>query len=153
MPNDLAAAFALIEAELAAASAHPLSTRKTLLVAVLIDNFADRAFAAWRGLPERVFWTEDVLAFRDGLRERSPALGLIFELCALAPGGPRLETRAVEVPIADYHKLSIEDYMVSLYNRHTVQRVLITAPGDGDRPALEVLGEAVAWWRASGLLG
>jgi hypothetical protein len=145
--------FALIEAELAAVRAHPLSKRKTLLVAVLLDNFADRAFEAHRTAPERVFGAEDVLAFRDELRRRSPAQGLLFDLGAMGPGGARLETRAVEVPIPDYHRLSVEDFMVSLYNRHTVQRVLLVAADGGTRLALEVLEEAVDWWKASGLLG
>ena len=134
-----------IEAALAAARAHPLSSRKTLLVAVLLDNFCDQIFEALRrSASAQVFQAEDVLAFRERLRAQSPALGLIFDLCAIAPGGPRLEIRAVEVPIADYGGLSIEDFMVSLYNANTVQRVVIVSPDASQRLAHEVLGQALA---------
>ena len=137
-----------IEAALAAARAHPLSSRKTLLVAVLLDNFCDQMFEGRRGEDAApLFQAEDVLAFRARLRAEEPAIGLIFDLCALAPGGPRLETRAVAVPIEDYGTLSIEDFMVSLYNGNTVQRVVI-APSDGiARLAHDVLGEAIAYLR------
>ena len=134
-----------IEAALAAARAHPLSSRRTLLVAVLLDNFCDQAFEALRrSAPTRVFEAEDVLAFRERLRAQSPALGLIFDLCAITPDGPRLEIRAVEVPIADYGGLSIEDFMVSLYNANTVQRIVIILPDASQRLAHEVLGQAFA---------
>lgn len=148
MPQALADAFAQIEEAFAAARAHPLSSRKTLLVAVLVDNVCDHAFEALRwAAPARVFHAEDVLAFRARLRSEEPALGLIFDLCAAAPDGPRLETRAVAVPIEAYGRLSIEDFMVSLYNANTVQRVMIVAPGGVARLAHEVLGEAMAYLR------
>ncbi|HTJ58758.1 MAG TPA: hypothetical protein VL418_14490, partial [Devosiaceae bacterium] len=59
----------------------------------------------------------------------------------------------VEIPIAEYHKLPVEDYMVSLYNGNTVQRVVIRFPDGSQRLARDVLDEAVAWWKASGLAG
>ena len=136
--------FADIEAAFASARAHPLSSRKTLLVAVLLDNFCDHVFEALRWpAPDRIFAAEDVLAFREHLRQEIPALGLIFDLCAVAPGGPRLETRAVEVPIEAYGGLSIEDFMVSLYNGNTVQRVAIVLADGKMYLAHEVLGEAI----------
>ena len=56
----------------------------------------------------------------------------------------RLVTEAVTVPIADYGSLSIEDFMVSLYNDHTVQRLRLALP-DGTRvDMLETLREAMA---------
>jgi len=154
MPLTLAGHLALIEDEYRAALKAPLSMRKTLLVIVLLDNFADRVFEAFRvAAPDKVFAAEDLPAFRAALAERSPALGVLFELGAMRPDGPRLMTRAVEVPIAEYHKLPVEDFMVSLYNRNTVQRVMIASPDAPDRLALEVIGEAVAWWRALGVAG
>lgn len=152
LPLTLAGHLALIEDEYRAALQAPLSARKTLLVAVLLDNFADRVFEAHRfSAPAKVFAAEDPPAFRAVVAERMPALGLIFDLGAMRPDGPRLVTRAVEVPIADYHKLRVEDFMVSLYNGNTVQRVLIAAPGAPDRLALELLGEAIAWWQGFGI--
>lgn len=146
LARDLASAFARIEAALCVARAHPLSSRKVLLVAVLLDNFCDQAFEALRGAaPAQVPFAEDVLAFREQLRVDEPALGLIFDLCALAPGGPRLVTRAIAVPIEDYCGLSIEDFMVSLYNANTVQRVVIASDGTAGRLAHAVLDEAMAY--------
>ncbi|GLS19238.1 hypothetical protein GCM10007874_22550 [Labrys miyagiensis] len=146
--------FARVAEALAVARAHRLSSRKTLLAAVLLDNFCDRAFEALRrSSPSRIFDAEDVLAFRERLRAEEPALGLIFDLCASAPGGPRLEIRAVAVPIEEYGRLSIEDYMVSLYNDNTVQRVVIAA-GDGSMQlAHEVLGKAMAYLSKNVLAG
>ncbi len=152
MPLTLGGHLALIEDEYRAALKAPLSARKTLLAVVLLDNFADRVFEAFRfSAPAKVFAAEDLPAFRTALAERSSALGLIFALGAARPDGPRLVTRAVEVPIAEYHKLTVEDFMVSLYNRHTVQRVLIASPDAPDRLALDVVGEALAWWQAFGV--
>jgi hypothetical protein len=138
--------FARVEEAFGAVRSHPLSSRKTLLVAVLLDNFCDQAFDALRGSqPVRVFDAEDVLGFRQRLRAEEPALGPIFDLCASQPGGPRLEIRAVAVPIEKYGTLSIEDYMVSLYNDNTVQRVVIAAQDWPILVAHEVLGKAIAY--------
>lgn len=156
MPFTLADHFALIEAELADLDAHPLSARQARLVMTLIDKFADRVFLARRAQhPDRVVETEgrtieDVIAWRDFLRAQCPALGAIFDLCAVPPRAA-LETRAVEVPIADYPNLSTADFMVSLYNGNTVQRVLLVLPGGEAKPAREVIAAAMAWWRESGL--
>lgn len=92
---------------------------------MLIDAFVDRLFAA-----NPV--TEDILVHRARLGERSDALALVLALAAHRPDGPRLVIEAVEVPLADYAKLNIEDFMVSVYNQHTVQRVRIALP-DGTR--------------------
>lgn len=101
-----------------------------MLAAMLCDAYADRLMPAGG----------DILAFRAEMAAGSAALGLIFDLCA---GRARLTTEAVEVPIADYPKLCVEDFMVSLYNDHTVQRVRIVA-ADGTRHDVhEVLAEAV----------
>lgn len=134
MTVSLAGHFAYLRAEFAAAEAAPLSIRKARLVALLVDACADRLFAGSAG-------DRDVLAFRAELAERHPALAAVF---ALARGEAMLVTEAVEVPLADYPALSLPDFMVSLYNNHTVQRVLLAMP-DGTRlPAHAVLGEAIA---------
>jgi hypothetical protein len=110
-----------------------LSRRKAMLAAYLIDAHADRLFAA-RNEP-----AADVLVFRAGLATAYPALGLVFDLVA---GRTELVTDAVEVPITEYGKLRVEDFMVSLYNQHTVQRLRIVA-GSERHDAHEVLNDAV----------
>ena len=106
-----------------------------MLCALLADAYADRLFAAD---PE----ADDILVFREQLAARSPALQHVFDVAA---GRVQLVTEAVPIPIADYHKLPIEDFMVSLYNDHSVQRVRIALP-DGTRlPAHDVLAEAIAF--------
>jgi hypothetical protein len=153
MPLSLADHFALIETEYAEALAHPLSARQAMLVAVLLDKYADRLFYARRDTaPEKLFYAEDVLAFRTRLAAAMPALDSVFALCALAPDGPRLVTRTVAVPLPDYPSLPLADFMVSLYNGNTVQRVLLVGAGDG-RLALEVIGEAVAGLQEFGTSG
>ena len=104
---------------------------------MLIDAYADRLFAAQDEM-------DDILVFREMLAVQSPALGHILALASHRPNGPRLITEAVEVPLDEYVKLSVEDFMVSLYNGQTVQRVRLVLP-DGSRLAIhDVLAEAIA---------
>jgi len=100
-----------------------LSRRKAMLAAYLIDAFVDRLFAA-RAEP-----AGDILAFRADIAAAHASLGLVLDLVAA-----RVELRleAVEVPLSDYNSLSVEDFMVSLYNQHSVQRLRIVL-SDGMR--------------------
>lgn len=127
---------AYLQAEWQAAQAAPLSLRRALLVAALIDAYADRLFAATQE-------AEDVLMFRAELATTAPALGLVFELCAQRHDGPRLTIEAVSVPLSDYGALSVEDFMVSLYNGHTVQRVRLVLADGSHVLAHPVVGEAI----------
>lgn len=112
-----------------------LSRRKAMLAAHLVDAYADRLFAA-RAEP-----AADILEYRAGLAAAHPALATVFDLVA---GRAELVTEAVEVPLSDYGKLGVEDFMVSLYNNHTVQRLRI-AGADGSRQDVHaVLAEALA---------
>lgn len=122
----------------AAAVAAPLSARRAMLVALLIDAYVDRLFAARTERDD-----DDVLMFRKALGAGSEALALVMDLCALREGGPRLVTEAVAVPLREYGALAVEDFMVSLYNDQAVQRVRIVTPNGGRRDVLEVLAEAV----------
>lgn len=90
-------------------------------MAALVDAYVDRLFAA---APE----SGDILEFRAGMAAASPALGRIMALCS---GRGTLALHPVAVPMADYGALPIEDFMVSLYNDHTVQRLMLeTAEGE-----------------------
>jgi hypothetical protein len=128
--------FALLRSEFEAAKAAPLSTRKAMLVAMLIDAYADRMFSAQAE-------SDDILAFRARLAAESPALALVFEICVLRPEGTRLGIETVDVPLADYGTLGVEDFMVSLYNGHKVQRLRITSPDGQRQDAHAVLAEAI----------
>lgn len=106
-----------------------------MLVAMLIDAFVDRQFAADPA-------ADDILAYRAARAVGAPALGAVLQLCAQAEG-PKMALAAVTVPLEDYASLSVEDFMVSLYNDHSVQRVMVVWP-DGRRAlAHDVLGEAI----------
>jgi hypothetical protein len=127
---------AYLEAAVAAAKAAPLSQRKAMLAVMLADAFADHRFAAEAA-------GGDILAFRAALAARSEALALVFAIAAHRPDGAQLFTEAVTIPIAEYGSLRVEDFMVSLYNSHTVQRVRIVTP-DGTRHDVHVvLAEAL----------
>lgn len=117
----------------------PLSRRKALLAVMLADACADRLFAADPA-------ADDILVFRDGLRRRHPSLGLIFDIAA---GRSPIVIEAVEVPIARYGELRVEDFMVSLYNGHTVQRLRIALPDGGRLDIHAVLAEAMAALRGA----
>jgi hypothetical protein len=111
-----------------------LSRRKAMLAVYLVDAYADRLFAA-RAEP-----AADVLEFRAGLASAHPALASLFDLVA---GRAQLVTEAVEVPLADYGKLGVEDFMVSVYNGHTVQRLRIVGPDSSRQDVHAVLAGAV----------
>lgn len=110
-----------------------------MLVAMLADAYADRLFAEQEA-------NDDILAYRAGLASRSEALAQVF---ALVRGELTLVTEAVRVPLAEYGTLRVEDFMVSLYNDHSVQRVRLVLP-DGERMlAHPVVGDAVAFLRSA----
>ena len=62
----------------------------------------------------------------------------------MRPDGPALLTESVEVPLAEYDRLEVQDFMVSLYNGHTVQRVRIAALDGTRHDVHEVLAAALA---------
>ncbi|KRA55715.1 hypothetical protein [Devosia sp. Root635] len=126
---------AYLEAEWLAARAAPLSRRKAMLVAALVDAYVDRMFAA--------DGADDILVYRERVAMASPALGLIMALCA-GRDGMSVVTEAVAVPLADYGALGVEDFMVSLYNDHTVQKLRLALPDGGRLDLMDVLGEAIA---------
>ena len=126
---------AYLDACWAAAQAAPLSARKAMLVAALIDAFVDHQFAADEG-------AEDILDYRSARAADSPALALIMDLCAQR--GVRLVIETVAVPISAYDRLGIEDFMVSLYNDHSVQRLRLVLPDGGRRDMLVTLERAMA---------
>jgi hypothetical protein len=99
---------------------------------MLADAYADRLFGAQQ---ER----DDILAFRAGLAERSTALARVF---ALVRGELKLVTEAVAVPLSEYGQLSVEDFMVSLYNGHSVQRIRIVTADGTREDARDVLAKA-----------
>lgn len=112
-----------------------LSRRKAMLAAYLVDAFVDRLFAA-RAEP-----AGDILAFRAEMAETHPPLALVLDLVA---GHIEMKLEAVEVPLADYDKLRVEDFMVSLYNQHSVQRLRLATPDGGGEDVHAVLAAAVA---------
>ncbi len=132
---ELATHLAYLEAAVADARQAMLSRRKAMLAAYLVDAYADRLFAA-SAEP-----AGDVLEFRAGLAGAHPALVTVFDLVA---GRIELVIEAVEVPLADYGKLGVEDFMVSLYNGHSVQRLRIVGPDGSRQDVHEVLAAAVA---------
>ena len=130
--------FTTLTAELAAARAAPLSAKKALLVALLADAYVDRLFAAQEA-------ESDILRYRENLAAHSPALALVMALAGRQPGAPALVIEAVPVPLADYAGLAVADFMVSLYNEHSVQRVRLALADGGRLAAHEVLDAAVGF--------
>ena len=122
-----------LEAEWQSLRAAPLSARKARLVAALIDAYVDRLFASAPDI-------DDILKFRAGIAASSPGLGRIMALCS---GRSSLELATVTVPISDYGALPVEDFMVSLYNDHTVQRLLLKTADGSCHDMIETLDQAI----------
>jgi len=120
-----------VAAALAALDAAPLSRRKAMLAALLLDAEIDRRCAG-----------TDLLAARAALAAAHPALAHIMALAALREGGPRLVLAQVAVSAAAYSQLSEADYMVSLYNGATVPRLMLALPDGTQHDALATLHEA-----------
>ena len=117
-----------IPTALAALEASPLSRKKAMLLALLIDEAIDNA------RPD----TADLLGHRQSIALAHPALALVMELVALRDTGPRLVVEALDAP-----PLSEAEYMVSVYNAGTIPRLMIVADGVA-REALPLLRQAVA---------
>ncbi|MEO6011990.1 MAG: hypothetical protein ABIQ30_00180 [Devosia sp.] len=115
---------------IAEAAAAPLSSRKALLATLLLDGFVDRLAG-----------DADVLAFRASLAATSPDLALVIDIAAQRL---HLVIEAVAVPLDRVHTLSEADFMVSVYNDGTVQRVRVALPDGGRRDVHEVLAAALA---------
>ncbi len=105
-------------------------------MAALVDAYVDRLFAVDTA-------ADDILVYRAEATARSSALGQVMALCA-GTAGFAVVTEAVVVPLTDYGTLGVEDFMVSLYNDHSVQRLLLVLPDRSKRNMLEVLSEAIA---------
>ena len=146
----LEAQFALIVEEHRQSLAAPLSARKVLLVAVLLDHFADLVFTRWRDMPERVLGAQDVLDWRATLAKQCPALALVAHLASGKHDGATLRIDTIRLPIADYPALGIEDYMVSLYNQNSVQRVVVARRDGSTVLAHDILAAALAYLDKAG---
>ena len=119
-----------ISAALAALEAAPLSRKKAMLLVLLIDAAIDDG-------------ADDPLARRADAAAH-PALATVMELTAMRDDGPRLVLEAVTVTAAEAATLREADYMVSLYNAATVQRVRVAWPDGRRADALALLLQAVA---------
>lgn len=134
---ELEAEWAALGVACEAAGAAPLSKRRMMLAVLLVAQFADRLFAATE--PDG-----DILAFRTRLAATDPTLALVLSVAAMLPDGPQVFTEPVAVPLADYAGLEVEDFMVSLYDGLSVQRLRIVEPGGSRHEAHAVLDDAVA---------
>ncbi len=121
-------------------SRSPLSIRKAMLVVALADAMVDRLFAAADD-------PKDLLEFRAAVSAENGALSLVMELAAHRPRGPQLTVIERQIALEQYGALPLEDFMVSLYNNHSVQRLMVV----GLPTAMEaeaVLQQAVAELRS-----
>ena len=119
-----------IPTALAAFTAAPISRKKAMLLVLLLDAAIEEG-------------ADDPLARRRAAAA-DPALALVMELAAMRADGPRLVLEAVTVAATEAAALREADYMVSLYNGATVQRVRIAWPDGRRGDALEVLRRAAA---------
>jgi len=119
-----------IPTALDAFTAAPLSRKKAMLLVLLLDAAIEES-------------ADDPLARRRAAAS-DPSLALVMELAAMRENGPRLVLEAVTITVADAAGLREADYMVSLYNGATVERVRVAWPDGRREDALRLLRDAVA---------
>src|SRR5690606_21568223 len=78
-----------ISVALAALEKSPLSRKRTMLLALLLDAKVDARASG------------DVLAHRAATAQAHPSIGLVMELCAMLDNGPRLVLEPVTVTAAE----------------------------------------------------
>lgn len=120
-----------IRVALAALEAAPLSRKRAMLLTLLLDE------AIGAG-------AEDPLARRAEVATAHPALATVMDLAAMHDTGPRLVLEPVTVDAAQAAALREADYMVSLYNDATVQRLRIAWADTRRADALDLLQQAAA---------
>lgn len=147
LPEELAAHWRLAERAVAASRSAALSVRHAVLAATLLDELPAAVFDAFRGTPA-VLGAANIASWRARLRSASPALALLADSCAARPDGPHLRLATVPVPEEAIRTMPIEDFMVSVYNQSTVERVVVATPGGEVTPARDILEAAAEWWRA-----
>ena len=102
-----------------------------MLVDAIVDDMARRPGS-------------DPLRARADLARGDADLALVVEVAAHRADSPRLAVESVSVPLAQYGSLTSAEFMVSLYNQHTVPRLKVVGSDGGDRDAHAVLAGAVA---------
>jgi hypothetical protein len=117
---------------LAAFEASPLSRKRAMLVALLIDARIDRRMSG------------DPLAYRANIAYASPDLAIVMDLAAMRDTSPVIVLEPVTISADEAKHVGEADYMVSLYNAATVQRVRIAWPDGRREDALPILRRAVA---------
>jgi hypothetical protein len=113
----------------------PLSVRRAMLVVMLLDTLVDE-LASRDG--------QDPLEVRGEISHHWPDLRLVLEIAAHRADGPGLVVEEVEVPLTEYAALSTAEFMISLYNEHTVPRLVVALPDGTRTDARAVLHGAVA---------
>jgi hypothetical protein len=108
-----------------------------MLVIALIDVFIDRLFESAEN-------EDDILEFRGRMATSSRGLGIVMDIAAHRPGGPRVLVGSQPVPIERYSALSVEDFMVSLYNNHSIQQLIIAGEHQPEAELFPVLERALA---------
>jgi len=104
----------------------PLSRKRAMLLALLIDRAVDEEAGP------------DPLAHRR--RVAAGDLGIVLALSAMREDGPRLVLDAVR--LEDPRTVSEADYMVSVYNGATVPRIRVAWPDGRREDALPILRRA-----------
>jgi hypothetical protein len=124
----------LLEEAWAASSASPLSVRKAMLVVALIDSYVDRLFGD--------SGEEDVLEFRRQVASDCPTLGLVMDIAGHQVAAPTMVLSSRAVPLDRYDSLVLEDFMISVYNDHTVQELVVRGAGTPEQAALTMIERA-----------
>jgi hypothetical protein len=135
LDEHVSAGLTYLREALAHSDEAPLSVRRAMLVVMLVDALVDE-------LGGRV--GEDPLRARAAIAHLSSELALVLEIAAHRGGGPRLVVEEVEVPLVHFETLATAEFMVSLYNEHTVSRLLVAIPDGTRQDARPVLHAAVA---------
>jgi hypothetical protein len=114
----------------------PLSRRKAMRAVVLIDGLLDK-------ISESGAVGDDLPEARRAIAAKWPSLAVIMDLAGVERDGPSLVVMEQEVPLKRYQDLAVEDFMVSLYNNHCVQRLVVIGAAMAPIPMEHLLDKAL----------
>ncbi len=148
MSIGLKAYFALVLDEADASLHAPLSTRRAISAAAILNVLPDRVFETYRLTdPYKVWHAQDLPEYRARLEAECEDLAILHAMCRFDADAPKLERKIIAVGDEEAKKLALGDFMISLYNGLSVHAILVHTHDNTDLRFDALMHRAIAWWK------